>query len=81
MDKNNKNGEFLCPICGGSLIWGADFMASEVFCITYENDDEAISSNYRCSRCGRLLEITDPEKSERNGEYKEYWNPDPKNNT
>ncbi len=61
-----------CPLCGGTLIWGGDANACELSDM-YDDDDEAISSNYTCQRCGRFFEIYDPPKEEREEQYREYW--------
>ena len=68
MEKKEQKNGLICPMCGGMLI-----MANEVS-LLYEGDEEAISSNYTCNRCGRLYQITDPEKDAREGQYREYWN-------
>ena len=62
-----------CPICGGELIWQSEFMANECYDV-YEGDEEATVQYWQCSNCGRMLEITDPTKEERDTSYADYWN-------
>lgn len=38
--------EFVCPRCGGRLIWQSDEMCREIYDGEYENDDEAIETYY-----------------------------------
>lgn len=61
-----------CPFCGGLINHGSDCLAAEMY-DGYEEDDDAIVSSYRCTRCGRDIEVTEPSESERNGDYAEYW--------
>ena len=62
-----------CPFCGGDISHDGDQPANELF-DGYSEDDEAIVSFYRCKKCGRDIEVTEPTESERNGDYAEYWN-------
>lgn len=62
-----------CPYCGGDVRHEGDQPACDIF-DGYDEGDEAIVSTYRCTRCGREIEITDPTESERNGDYADYWN-------
>ena len=67
----------ICPKCGGVLCWNSDAMANEIS-DDYADDDEAIVSNYTCKRCGREIEVLDPVRSEREGDYAEFWDNDNK---
>ncbi len=68
-----ENKHFLCPVCGGPMCWDSSAMASERI-DDYEGDETAMVNFYHCKRCGRSLEIVDPNEEERKGSYKEYWN-------
>lgn len=48
-----------CPICGGVINHESDALASEMF-DGYDEGDDALVSFYRCTQCGREIEITDP---------------------
>ena len=61
-----------CPICGGVINHESDARASEMF-DGYDEGDDALVSFYRCTQCGREIEITDPSESERETDYKDYW--------
>ena len=71
----NRSNHMKCPLCGGMLVWGGDNDAHEVSDM-YDVDDGAVASNYTCQQCGRYIEIIEPPKEEREGEYKEYWHHD-----
>lgn len=60
-----------CPFCGGQISHNSDCMANEM----YDGfDASAIVSFYKCMRCGRDIEITDPNIEEKETDYAEYWN-------
>ena len=61
-----------CLFCGGDLCYESDGMANEVFA-EYLDDDTAVISYYHCLNCGRSYEICEPNKEERQGDYKNYW--------
>ena len=60
------------PFCGGDICHGSDSPACEMY-DGYEEGDDAIVSFYTCTRCGRDIEVTEPNENERNNEYKDYW--------
>ena len=62
-----------CPICGGKMYLSQSEMASEHFDM-YEKDEDALVYYFKCQKCGREFEITDPPLDEREGDYKDYWN-------
>lgn len=55
--------EFVCPRCGGRLIWQSDEMCREIYDGEYENDDEAIETYYSCMVCGCTVTVTDAPKN------------------
>ena len=62
----------LCPQCGSHIIWGGDFMRSEVLCDVDEDDvdeyglpkDDALASNVSCPHCGAGIDIIEAKPSE-----------------
>ena len=62
-----------CPYCGGRMIWGSSCMANERV-DGYEDEDTAVIDYYRCDTCGRDYEIVEPNETERETEYRAYWN-------
>ena len=54
----------LCPQCGSHIIWGADFMRSEVLGDVENEDDDSIASSVSCPHCGGNIQIIDPKPSE-----------------
>ena len=61
-----------CPFCGGDICHESDAPACEMY-DGYEEGDDAIVSFYTCTRCGRDIEVTEPNENERNNDYKDYW--------
>lgn len=50
---------WICPHCGGQLIWGNDEMCADIYPEDYKDDDQAIWSIYTCSKCGATIECWD----------------------
>ena len=74
---NNTTGEpprftFTCLFCGGELSYHGNDMANEVYG-DYEDDNAAVISYLKCRKCGRNYEVVDPNKEERENDYKAYW--------
>jgi hypothetical protein len=61
-----------CPFCDGPICHDSDALAAEMY-DGYEEGDDALVSFYRCTRCGREIEVTEPSEKERETDYKEYW--------
>ena len=68
-----------CAHCGGTVIWGGDFMRSdfdndpltgETLC----EDDDAIVRSLTCGHCGCSMEVWEPSLNEMNSGENEYWN-------
>lgn len=74
MDKRKKRKKkfAVCPFCGGELYWSSNAPAHELSDM-YSETDTAMVMFMVCSRCGRDFEVFDPPESERESEYKEYW--------
>ena len=68
-----KDGEFICPLCGGRLIWGSAGMAYEGS-DCFDEEDDAQVNWFLCERCGRDYEVVDPPREEREEKYSDYWN-------
>lgn len=47
---------WICPHCGGRLMWDSDDNASDVSG-DYAEDDPAVISSYTCTRCGAHVEL------------------------
>ena len=62
-----------CPFCGGVVSHDSDALGREMY-DAYEEGDDALVGFYRCTRCGRDFEVSDPSQEEREGDYAEYWN-------
>ena len=62
----------LCPICGSHIVWGSDFMRSEILGDVDEDDldehglpkDDALASSVSCPHCGAGIEIIEAKPSE-----------------
>lgn len=62
----------LCPICGSHIVWGGDFMRSEVLGDVDEDDlgeygipkDDSLATNVMCPHCGGTIDIIDAKPSE-----------------
>lgn len=62
----------LCPQCGSHIIWGSDFMRSEVLGDVDEDDvdeygipnDDALASSVHCPHCGASIDVIDAKPSE-----------------
>jgi predicted RNA-binding Zn-ribbon protein involved in translation (DUF1610 family) len=66
LDEHGYHG--LCPQCGRHIIWGADFMRSEILCDVYDDDDDSLASSVSCPHCGSRIDIIEAKPSE----YKNY---------
>lgn len=71
MDKNDNNQYYYCIFCGGKLMRGSEEMTQNIY---PGYDDESVLHFFKCSKCGRDYEITDPHKEEKQ-EYSDYWYP------
>ena len=56
--------DFKCPICGSYVIWGADFMRSEVMGDVEDDDDDSLAVSVSCPHCGAQIEIIEPRPSD-----------------
>ena len=72
MEKKVDENFFVCPYCGGRMIWGTSESASELSDI-YADDDFATVDFYTCETCGRYFEILEPCEEDRKGMYAKYW--------
>lgn len=62
----------LCPICGSHIIWGADFMRSEVLGDVDEDEldeyglpkDDSLATSVTCPHCGASIDVIDAKPSE-----------------
>lgn len=62
----------LCPICGSHIIWGSDFMRSEVLGDVDESEldeyglpkDDSLATSVSCPHCGASIDIIDAKPSE-----------------
>ena len=61
-----------CFYCGHDLCWENDFDAQDIYS-EYEEDEGAIVSMYHCTHCGRMYEVVDPTKNEKEVNYSKYW--------
>jgi hypothetical protein len=52
----------------------SDTLACEIYSSSYNENDDAIVGFYRCTKCGREFEVSDPSEEERNCDYADYWN-------
>ena len=55
-EKKKDYFPFVCPRCGGELIWQSDFMAHEVS-PEYDDDDLAVCTYFTCKECGAEIDI------------------------
>lgn len=71
--KNESHGyEGLCPKCGHHIIWGADFMRSEVIGDVDEDDTDekgcpkgdSLAASVSCPHCGSQIYFVEPKPSE-----------------
>ena len=58
--------------CGAELNCESECAASERS-DNYDALDGAVIAYFSCPKCGRYYEVWEPNKSERDGEYKEFW--------
>lgn len=58
----------LCPQCNSHIIWGADFMRSEVIGDVDNDKDDSLASSVSCPCCGANIQIIDAKPSE----YRNY---------
>lgn len=67
-----------CAHCGGTVIWGGDFMRSDFENDpnteeTLDEDDDAIVRSLTCGHCGCSMEVWEPSLNEmKSGKYK-HW--------
>ena len=62
----------LCPQCGSHIVWGSDFMRSEVLGDVDEDDvdewgipkDDSLASSVHCPHCGAGIDVIDAKPSE-----------------
>lgn len=68
-----------CANCGGTVIWGGDFMRSDfendpITGETLDEDDDAIVRSLTCGHCGCSMEVWETSVNEmKSGKYK-HWN-------
>lgn len=63
----------LCPQCGSHIIWGSDFMRSEILGDVEEGevdeygclDDDSLASSVHCPHCGASIDVIEAKPSER----------------
>lgn len=53
-----------CPICGSHIVWGADFMRSEILCDVENEDDDSLASSVHCPHCGTSIDVIEAKPSE-----------------
>lgn len=61
-ENHGYNG--LCPNCGHHIIWGADFMRSEVMGDVDNEEDDSLASDVHCPNCGTAVTIIEAKPSE-----------------
>lgn len=54
----------LCPECGHHIVWGADFMASEILGEEIPEDDDSLAPHVFCPHCGAAIQLIYPRPSE-----------------
>lgn len=54
----------LCPQCGSHIVWGADFMRSEVLGDVENDEDDSLASSVSCPHCGASIDIIEAKPSE-----------------
>ena len=71
-ERRKQISEQRCIFCGGELSFDGQEMANHK-ALDYEDDEVAMVHYIRCKKCGRDYEVIDPNKEERETDYKEYW--------
>lgn len=70
---------YICPRCHGELIWGSDFMRSEVEGDdNVELDDDSLVTYYTCKDCNCMVEVVDawPNEAKEGAAFRIAWSTD-----
>lgn len=70
---------YICPRCHGELIWGSDFMRSEIEGNdNVELDDDSLVTYYTCKDCNCMVEVVDawPNEAKEGAAFRIAWSTD-----